>query len=96
VGSTTPVELLPQWRKPAGPVRYRTLAVSSSGWGTTGSPIRVPFHANIPTPTLVAMREVPDKAWVMGENRFHERIVTMLRQQATPKPRGGDRKSTLF
>ena len=42
---------------------------------------------------LRAIRESTNKAWVLGDDRFKEKIQAALDRQAMPKVRGGDRKS---
>ncbi len=42
---------------------------------------------------LRAIRESTNKAWVLGDDRFKEKIQAALDRQAMPKARGGDRKS---
>jgi putative transposase len=46
--------------------------------------------------TLDTIRESTNKAWVMGHDRFRDRIEAMLERQSAPKRRGGDRKSVRF
>jgi putative transposase len=45
---------------------------------------------------VAAIREATNKAWVLGDDRFRLEIEDLLRRQAAPKPRGGDRKSAVY
>lgn len=57
---------------------------------------RALFDAQIPAMTLEAIREATNKAWVLGDARFRERLEAMCERQAAPKSRGGDRRSADF
>jgi putative transposase len=57
---------------------------------------RALFNAQIPATMLDAIREATNKAWVLGNARFRERLEAMCERQAAPKSRGGDRKSADF
>ncbi len=57
---------------------------------------RALFKARIPAKTLSEIREATNKAWVLGDGRFRERIESQLNRAAAPKPRGGDRKSAAY
>ena len=57
---------------------------------------RALFDAQIPVAALEAIREAANKGWILGNDRFRKRVETILDRQATPKPRGGDRKSRRF
>jgi putative transposase len=39
--------------------------------------------------------EATNKSWVLGNSRFKESIEKQLARRVEPKPRGGDRKSTI-
>jgi putative transposase len=45
---------------------------------------------------IEALREATNKAWVLGNDRFRLEIEDLLQRQATPKRRGGDRKSLEY
>lgn len=45
---------------------------------------------------LEDIRAATNKAWVLGDDRFRERIQAQLRRRAAPKPMGGDRKSKEY
>ena len=57
---------------------------------------RALFKHHIDPDTLSAIRQATNKAWVLGNDRFRERIEQLLERQAAPKARGGDRKSAEF
>ena len=46
--------------------------------------------------SITTIREATNKAWVLGSNRFKQRIQEQLDRRVDPKPRGGDRKSEQF
>jgi len=54
------------------------------------------FRARIPQLTLDEIRQATNKAWVLGNHRFKEMIELKLARAASPKPRGGDRKSKEY
>ncbi len=54
------------------------------------------FRAHISERTLIEIREATNKAWVLGSDRFKNKIEKLTLRQAKPKIRGGDRKSTEF
>ena len=45
---------------------------------------------------LAEIREATNKAWVLGNDRFKQRIQEQLGRRVEPKARGGDRKSEQF
>jgi putative transposase len=45
---------------------------------------------------IAEIREATNKAWVLGNDRFKQRIQEQLGRRVEPKPRGGDRKSEQF
>lgn len=45
---------------------------------------------------LTEIREATNKAWVLGSERFKTQIEQLTKRQATPKARGGDRKSNDY
>ncbi len=57
---------------------------------------RALFRARIPQKTLDEIREATNKAWVLGSERFKNRINSQLKRPASPRPRGGDRKSAEY
>jgi len=54
------------------------------------------FDTHIEPATLEEIRQATNKAWVLGNDRFREKIEKMLSRQAAPKQRGGERKSAEF
>ena len=46
--------------------------------------------------SLTEIREVTNKAWVLGNDLFKQRIQEQLGGQVEPIARGGDRKSEQF
>jgi len=42
------------------------------------------------------IREATNKAWMLGNDRFKQRIQKQLGRRIEPKARGGDRKSEQF
>jgi len=54
------------------------------------------FKHRIGDASLAAIREATNKAWVLGNDRFKQRIQAKLDRRIEPKARGGDRKSASF
>ena len=54
------------------------------------------FRSQFSEKTLVEIREATNKAWVLGNDRFKNRIEKLTSRQAKPKARGGDRRSEEF
>ncbi len=54
------------------------------------------FKSRIPEASLAEIREATNKAWVLGNDRFKQRIQQKLDRRVEPKARGGDRKSEAF
>lgn len=54
------------------------------------------FRARIPDKTLDEIRSATNKAWVLGNDRFRERIAKQLNRRVAPAVRGGDRKSKAY
>jgi putative transposase len=48
------------------------------------------------THELEAIRDATNKAWVLGNDRFREKVEALLDRRAAPRPRGGDRRSEAF
>ncbi|WP_323845040.1 transposase [Microbulbifer magnicolonia] len=53
-------------------------------------------RARIPDKTLDEIRSATNKAWVLGSDRFRERIARQLNRRVAPAVRGGDRKSKAY
>jgi putative transposase len=45
---------------------------------------------------ITEIREATNKAWVLGNDRFKQRIQEQLGRRVEPKAKGGDRKSEKF
>ncbi len=54
------------------------------------------FKHRIPENSLAEIREATNKAWVLGNGRFKQRIQAKLDRRVEPSARGGDRKSEKF
>jgi len=54
------------------------------------------FKHRIPEASLAEIRDATNKAWVLGNDRFKQRIQAKLDRRVEPKARGGDRKSEKF
>ena len=54
------------------------------------------FTSHVDAAELKAIREATNKSWVLGSDRFKERIEALTERQAMPKRRGGDRKSKKY
>ena len=46
--------------------------------------------------TLKEIREATNKAWVLGDDRFKDKIERLLNRRARSKPKGGDKKSKAY
>jgi putative transposase len=57
---------------------------------------RALFRHHIPEKSITEIREATNKAWVLGNDRFKQRIQKQLERRVEPKARGGDRKSERF
>lgn len=57
---------------------------------------RTLFNQSISETQINEIREATNKAWVLGDSRFKERIQSQLERRVEPIPRGGDRKSAQF
>ncbi|TVO71267.1 transposase [Sedimenticola selenatireducens] len=54
------------------------------------------FRSHISVKTLDEIREATNKAWVLGSSKFKDKIEKKLNRSASPKARGGDRKSESY
>lgn len=54
------------------------------------------FKHRISNDSLDEIREATNKAWVLGDNRFKQRIQKKLERRVEPSAKGGDRKSAKF
>ena len=57
---------------------------------------RALFGTPLDEDTLSNIREMTNRGWVLGNDRFRERIEALAKRRTAPKPRGGDRKSAKF
>lgn len=60
------------------------------------SAYRALFDRQIDPATIDALREATNKAWVLEDDRFRADIERKLNRRASPRPRGGDRRSEEF
>jgi putative transposase len=79
------------WRVTHG--QYRQLGHSDA---TCQSAYRKLFDHRIPDSSLTEIRETTHKAWVLGNDRFKQRLQQQVNRRVAPKVRGGDRKSEQF
>lgn len=54
------------------------------------------FKSHIPESSLDEIRDATNKAWVLGNDRFKQRIQKQLERRVEPHTKGGDRKSKRF
>lgn len=54
------------------------------------------FKHHIPERDMREIRDTTNKAWVLGSDRFKQRIAQQLARPVQPSARGGDRKSHEF
>jgi putative transposase len=54
------------------------------------------FKHRAPEEHVNQIREATNKAWVLGSDRFKQRIQKQLERRVAPAARGGDRKSQAF
>ncbi len=54
------------------------------------------FKHHIPEKRITDIREATNKAWVLGNDRFKQRIQKHVERRIEPAVRGGDRKSEQF
>jgi putative transposase len=54
------------------------------------------FKSHIPESSLDEIRDATNKAWVLGNERFKQRIQKQLERRVEPNAKGGDRKSEKF
>ncbi|MFK8069010.1 MAG: transposase, partial [Gammaproteobacteria bacterium] len=51
------------------------------------------FRAQVAKKDLEAIRESTNKAWVLGSDRFKEKIARLTERRVIPKPKGRPRKA---
>jgi putative transposase len=54
------------------------------------------FKHRLPESSVEEIREATNKAWVLGSDRFKQRIQKQLDRRVEPSAKGGDRKSEKF
>jgi putative transposase len=54
------------------------------------------FKSHIPESSLDEIRDATNKAWVLGNDLFKQRIQNQLERRVEPNAKGGDRKSEKF
>jgi len=54
------------------------------------------FKAQLPENNLDKIRDATNKAWVLGNDRYKQRIQKQLERRVEPNARGGDRRSKAF
>jgi putative transposase len=54
------------------------------------------FKHRIPESSIEEIRQATNKAWVLGTDRFKQRIQKQLERRVEPSAKGGDRKSEKF
>ena len=54
------------------------------------------FKYHIPEDSMGKIREATNKAWVLGNDRFKQRIQQQLERRVEPEAKGGDRKSEKY
>ena len=57
---------------------------------------RALFEAHMSENTLSEIRETANKGWVLGGERFKQRVERRTKRRASSLGLGGDRKSELF
>lgn len=57
---------------------------------------RALFNQTLSETQINEIRDATNKAWVLGDGRFKERIQLQLARRVEPAARGGDRKSAQF
>ena len=72
---------------------YRRLGTTES---ERQAAYRLLFKQHLPEKSITAIREATNKAWVLGNDRFKQRIQRHLERRVAPAARGGDRKSAQF
>lgn len=54
------------------------------------------FESDIASKTISQIREMTNKSWVLGDERFKTEIANKLNRAVSPKPKGGDRRSDKY
>ncbi|SFN09215.1 putative transposase [Formivibrio citricus] len=72
---------------------YQSLGQSAEDRKTA---YRALFNVLLDQKTLDEVRSSINKAWVLGDSRFKEKVAALLDRRVEPLQRGGDRKSEKF
>lgn len=72
---------------------YQHLGVTNEARQTA---YRELFKLQLSENSIIEIREATNKAWVLGNDQFKQRIQEQLGRRVEPKARGGDRKSDHF
>ena len=72
---------------------YKALGDSN---GQRQQQYRALFESEIPNKTLTEIREMTNKSWVLGDDRFRSQIATKIERAVASKLKGGDRKSEKY
>ena len=51
------------------------------------------FDVHIENKTLDEIRDATNKAWVIGDDKFKEKVEQLTKRQSSPRQRGGDRST---
>ena len=54
------------------------------------------FEHHVPESSVAEIRKATNKDWVLGGDRFKQRIQRQTERRVEPSPKGGDRKSEQF
>jgi putative transposase len=54
------------------------------------------FNHQLTENSIADIREATNKAWVLGNDRFKQRIQEQLGRRVEPKAKSGDRRSNLY
>ena len=54
------------------------------------------FRAHLGDEALAQIRDATNKSWVLGNDRFKQRVQRQLERRVEPAERGGDRKSARY
>ena len=74
-------------------IEYKRLGKSES---ERQAAYRQLFKHHLSESSMDEIREATNKAWVLGNDRFKQRIQKQLERRVAPNERGGDRKSEKY
>jgi putative transposase len=79
---------------------HRYIELNPVRAGMVADPAAYPWssyrHNALGEPTLEEIRQATNKAWILGDDRFRDRIQVLLGRPVRARPRGGDRRSKDF